>query len=251
MAAFWDIVKRQDMLLAMSRDTFTRTVQQAAADALTELPPSRWRVLPPLVRAGEAARLANLVRTWVDEFERSRPPFTAVDTEVKLTLDLNGLRLGLRLDRIDALEGGGVAIVDYKTGEVPPMIGWFAPRPRAPQLGLYALAHETAFPDRSVRAVAYAQLKPGKLAWRGLAADGEAWPGLRDPATLKDAGIADWRDIEARWAKDLGGLGAEFIGGAAAVDPRDKKQTCANCRRQALCRIGAPAIEDREADDDE
>ena len=251
MAAFWGIVKRHDMLSAMSRDTFARAVRQAAEDALKELPPSRWRVLPPLVRAGEAARLANLVRTWVDEFERSRPPFTAVDTEVKLTLDLRGLHLGLRLDRIDTLEGGGVAIVDYKTGEVPPVVGWLAPRPRAPQLGLYALAHETAFPNRSVRAVAYAQLKPGKLALRGLAADREAWPGLRDPATLKDAGIADWRELTGRWAELLGALGAEFVGGAAAVAPRDKKQTCAHCRRQALCRIGAPAIEDREADDDE
>jgi RecB family exonuclease len=252
MAAFWSLVKRHDVLLAMSRETFDRTVQQAAEAGLVELSPSRWRVLPPLVRAGEAARLANLVWAWVDGYERRRHPFTAVDTEAKLPLELNGLHLELRLDRIDALEGGGVAIVDYKTGEVPPISGWFTPRPRAPQLGLYALAHEAAHPDRALRAVAYAQLKPGKLALRGIAADSEAWPKLRAATTLKgDAGISDWRDVEARWATILGDLGIDFIGGAAAVAPRDKKETCAHCRRQALCRIGAPAIEDREADDDE
>jgi RecB family exonuclease len=251
MAAFWDSAKRHDMLLAMSRETFERTVEQAAADALAALPPSRWRVMPPLVQAGERSRLEKLVGTWVDKFERPRPAFTAVDTEANLTLALRGLHLRLRLDRIDTLDGGGVAIVDYKTGIVPPLTAWFAPRPQAPQLGLYMLAHEAAFPDRPVRAVAYAQLKPGKLELRGLAADSSAWPRLRDPATVKDAGIADWRGIEARWAELLGGLGAEFIGGTAAVSPRDKKETCRHCRRESLCRIGAPALEDREDDADE
>jgi exodeoxyribonuclease-5 len=121
MAAFWDSVKRHDVLLAMSRETFERTVEQAAADALAVLPPSRWRVMPPLVRAGERSRLEKLVGTWVGEFERPRPAFTAVDTEANLTLALRGLHLRLRLDRIDTLDGGGVAIVDYKTGIVPPL----------------------------------------------------------------------------------------------------------------------------------
>ena len=128
---------------------------------------------------------------------------------------------------------------------------WFEPRPPSPQIALYTLAYRAAHPDEPVRAAAYAQLKPGDLAVRGLAADAGAWPSLRLPSALKDAGIADWKDVEARWSQVIGDLAAEIVAGAAAVSPRDRKKTCARCGRQALCRIGAPAIEDREDDGDE
>ena len=54
---------------------------------------------------------------------------------------------------------------------------WFETRPRAPQLGLYALAQRAATSGRTRARGRYAQLKAGELAVRGLAADDAAWPG--------------------------------------------------------------------------
>ena len=93
-----------------------------------------------------------------------------------------------------------------------------------------------------VRAVAYAQVKAGKLAVRGLAADGDAWPVLPMPSKVKGAGIADWRAAETRWADALAMLGDEIVSGVSSVAPRDPRKTCAHCGLQPLCRIGAQRV---------
>ena len=134
---------------------------------------------------------------------------------------LGGLRLRLRLDRVDALSDGGVAIVDYKTGVAKPPAKWFDPRPQAPQLGLYVLAQRAAAPALPVRAAAYAQLKPGEVRLQGIAADAGAWPGLVAPGDVRRAGLADWTAVEAFWAQSLGALADEIRDGHAAVAPRD------------------------------
>jgi ATP-dependent helicase/nuclease subunit B len=239
-------VKTRDALVALSPQALRSAITQATNEATSCLPTSRWRTVSPLVQQGEAARIESLITRWLDDFERPRPPFIAEEVEAERTLALAGHLMRLRLDRVDMLDGGGVAIIDYKTGRTDVANSWFETRPRAPQLGLYTLAQRASSPEQEVRAVAYAQLKPGKVIVRGLAADAHAWPELRLPSSLKIDGIADWSAMEARWSEILRALGAEIVAGAAAVSPRDEKETCARCGRRPLCRLGALAIEDRE-----
>jgi len=251
LAAFWRGVKTRDALIALSPDALRSAITRARGEATTCLPASRWRIVSPLVQRGEAARIESMLAKWLEDFERRRPPFAAQEIEAARSLVLAGRLLKLRLDRIDALDGGGVAIIDYKTGRTDVATSWFETRPRAPQLGLYALAHRAADPSQDLRAVAYAQLKPGAVMVRGLAKDGRAWPELKLPSSLKHDGIADWDAIETRWSQILGALGAEIVAGAASVSPRDPKETCARCGRRPLCRLGALAIEDRQQGRDE
>jgi ATP-dependent helicase/nuclease subunit B len=246
LAAFWRAVKTRDALVALSPQALRSAIAQATREAASCLPARRWRTVSPLVQQGEAARIESLITKWLHDFERPRPSFVAQEVEAERTLALAGRLLRLRLDRIDMLDGGGVAIIDYKTGRTDVANSWFETRPRAPQLGLYTLAQLASAPEQGVRAVAYAQLKPGKVIVRGLAADAQAWPELRLPSSLRNDGIADWCAMEARWSKILDALGAEIVAGAAAVSPRDEKETCARCGRRPLCRLGALAIEDRE-----
>ncbi len=246
LASFWRAVKTRDALVALSPGALRSAITQATKEATSCLPTSRWRTVSPLVQQGEAARIESLIARWLNDFECRRPPFIAEEVEAERTLALAGHLMRLRLDRIDTLDGGGVAIIDYKTGRTDVANSWFETRPRAPQLGLYTLAERASSPERNVRAVAYAQLKPGNVIVRGLAADAHAWPELRFPSSLKNDGIADWNAMEARWSEILHALGAEIVTGAAAVSPRDEKETCARCGRRPLCRLGALAIEDRE-----
>ena len=160
-----------------------------------------------------------------------------------------GLSFSLRLDRVDALEGGGVAIIDYKTGRATATSKWFGDRPQAPQLALYTFAFHAASPCDPVRAVAYAQLHPGDLRLHGIAADTSAWSDLAQVSTVGH-GLSDWASVEMRWADALTSLAEEVAEGYAAVAPRDPRVTCRRCGLQALCRIGGP-VEEAPEDGDE
>src|SRR5262249_32707974 len=149
-----------------------------------------------------------------------------------------------------ALDDGGVAIIDYKSGRIIPVARWFDPRPQAPQIALYAVAWRVARPHEHVRALAYAQVKRGELKLEGLAADDSAWPGLTRPAQLRNGDLADWRAVETRWHDSLAALAEEIGRGHAAVAPRGPK-TCERCGLYALCRIGTPAPGERDTGDDD
>jgi len=230
----------------LSPDDLGARIDAAAAAALSELSAARWRRVPPAVRAGEAPRIASILRAWVDAFERPRPAFSVEATEARRALGLAGLDLDLRIDRVDLLASGGIAIIDYKTGVAKTPAKWFDARPQAPQIGLYVLAERGQVPKRPVRAAAYAQLKSGELEVRGIAADAEAWPGLRAPVDLRSANLADWAAVEAYWLRTLEALASEVRDGHAAVAPRDPRKTCPDCGRQALCRIGAALADDTQ-----
>jgi hypothetical protein len=184
------------------------------------------------VAAGESRRLAALLDAWVARCELPRAPFAVLASEEEADITLAGLTFGVRLDRVDRV-AGGVAVLDYKSGRVPAPSTWLEPRPRAPQLGLYLLARRRhAAPELPVRAVAYGQLKLGKISVRGNTAAREIWPALTPFAD-------DWGHVDAWWRAELEALAAEIRAGVARVDPRDGGKTCAQCHLAALCRVRA------------
>jgi len=188
------------------------------------------------VASGELQRLADTVRAWLDVIERERPPFAVRDTEMTVPLALGGIGISLRIDRVDTLADGGVAVIDYKSGRAVVPGKWFAPRPSGTQVGLYALALRATPDPPLVRAAVYAQLKAGEIGVKGLVADVGAWPPLKTAAELRGVPFSSWTEIEAEWTRCLGSLAADFAQGAAAVAPRDA-QCCRQCELQALCRI--------------
>ena len=185
---------------------------------------------------------------WIEKYERPRPGFVVTKTEWSLPLDIAGVTLTFKLDRVDALDDGGHAIIDYKAGEVAAPAAWFAQRPRAPQLGLYALALKATTPAMNVRAAAYASLKVGKIRPLGIKADEDAWPDLMAVARLGEPNT--WSGVEQRWQVLLTGLARELRDGVATVTPRDNGAPCRVCGLQPLCRIEAVGLRTIAVDDD-
>jgi probable DNA repair protein len=235
MAAFWRDVGSLAALKACDDAAMRQHVDAAVSSARHIFTPVRWRLLPPALAAAETARIAGIATHWIEKYERPRPGFVVTEVEWSLPLDIAGLTLTLKLDRVDALDAGGYAIVDYKTGAVEAPAAWFAQRPRAPQLGLYALALKGASPTWPLRAAAYAKLKVGEIRPVGIVADKEAWPDLTAVAKLGAANT--WTGVEHQWHVLLTGLASELRDGVATVTPRDNGAPCRTCGLQPLCRI--------------
>jgi probable DNA repair protein len=249
LAAVWGAIGDHARLCALDAAALHREVEAAVALAVAEVDAQRWRALPAPVAAAETERLGTLIGVWLDGFERPRPPFAVRDREMDAELALGDLAFRLRIDRVDQLADGGLAVIDYKSGRAPGATHWFHARPAGTQVGLYALALRAAQPEQPIRAVAYASLKAGEIGVTGLAADAEAWPAVPDVASRRTLPVATWPAVEAFWRSEYGALAHAFRAGAAAVEPRSG-EVCNRCGMQALCRIRVRDDQDAEGGDE-
>ena len=96
------------------------------------------------------------------ELERTRAPFTVEKLEARREVGIAGGQFELRIDRIDSIEGGGYAILDYKSGE-PRSLRWHGEVIRDPQLLAYLMAER----GRNVQALANVSLVNGRAKFSG------------------------------------------------------------------------------------
>ena len=217
----------------------------------SKLPESASDCLPQRYLELEAIRLTRLVTEWL-QYEQGRAPFVVAGTEQKSQINVAGLALRLRLDRIDQLNDGSFLVVDYKTGQVA-VKSWESPRPEDVQLPLYALFAL----DREAQplgGLTFARIRTGKCSFQGkmwnakgvlLPALGAATALVKTPLTLDD--LDSWRSC-------IEDLAADFIAGRADVDPRDYPNTCERCDLGGLCRVQElrpeAASDEEESSDD-
>lgn len=238
LAAFWDGLDDQAALLRLTGDQLDAGIASAVSQALSKLDRARWQALPAAVAAGERQRLADIVRAWLATIESARPPFAVRDLELPLDLAVGGLDIDVRIDRVDALADGGVAVIDYKSGRAVAPAKWFVARPSGTQVGLYALALAQRMDTPGVQALVYAQLKAGEIGVQGVAAGEGIWPPVKALSQCRNSPVARWEELDRVWAEALGAVATEFREGHAAVSPRDG-QACMHCDLHALCRIQA------------
>jgi ATP-dependent helicase/DNAse subunit B len=178
----------------------------------------------------EVQRLVKLANEWLDQSERARVPFEVVSIEEKRTMNVGGLELSGRIDRMDRLlEGemrGSHVLIDYKTGARVTSNDWQGPRPDDPQLPLYAVTSE-----EKVSALAFAKLRAGDMKFSGFSEKKDQLPDVKQAKS--------WEGLVEGWKKELGALAGGFARGEAQVDPKypEALKTCQNCDLQPLCRV--------------
>src|SRR5438270_13572277 len=198
------------------RDDLEPAIAEAAAAALKELRlEGRFAEL-------ERERLTRLAREWL-EIEKTRAPFEVAALEERRTLNVAGLELSGRIDRMDRLEKGGHALVDYKTGQARRQ-AWLGERPDDPQLPIYAVSA-----PENIAAVAFARLNPGEMAFRGFSNERNLLP--------KVDLYRDWRGLLDQGRKETNALGTAFAAGDSRIDPKYALKTCRLCDLQTLCRV--------------
>lgn len=150
-------------------------------------------------------RLTELLHDWIP-LELQRDEFTIVDTERALSLEIGGIELQLRIDRIDKT-ADGLLLIDYKSGGAGSVNDWLGSPPQEPQLPLYALAM-----DGDVAAIAFAKIRKGESRWVALGCRQ-----LMQPMQVMD----NWSELKQGWHTHLNQLAESFARGYAVVRETD------------------------------
>ncbi|MGR3914457.1 MAG: PD-(D/E)XK nuclease family protein, partial [Gammaproteobacteria bacterium] len=192
--------------------------------------------------AAQAKWAGDTLHEWLENEKRRGAHFRARHLEQQTELQLGGLELTMKIDRVDQLENGEMALIDYKTGRPGGVGDWASRRPQSPQLPLYALAQ-----DAPPAALLYGAVRRGECAFHGLAREDDFIQNagaqkniasLEKNRALKND-FADWDALLAHWRKVLPKLAEEFLAGDARVDPLPA--ACAQCGLHGLCRVDARA----------
>ncbi|MBI5903272.1 MAG: PD-(D/E)XK nuclease family protein [Deltaproteobacteria bacterium] len=180
----------------------------------------------------ERERCEALLKEWA-EVESGREPFAVKMVERRAEIDINGLRINGRLDRVDTVDGGDV-VIDYKSGAVNKK-DWLTGRPKDPQLLIYSLSGR-------FDAISFARVVPGECRFIGISSAGDLLPGVApiEQDRIIGAPGGDWDGLMALWKKTVEDLAAAFLAGVADVDPVEaigRNSTCAHCDMALFCRV--------------
>ena len=235
LTSFWDDVRDHATLAALDSLALQQRIATSVEAGKAKLPQTRWRALPDAVAEAESHRLTTTMHAWLVEHELPRPPFIARANEHAIDTEVDGIALKIRVDRIDELADGGLAIVDYKSGRVAAPARWFDQRPDGIQLAVYARAIE-ATSSEPIRALVFAKLKAGEIEVEGIADHADTWPGLDVAGASTRIPAPDWHRVLSMLRDEVALLAREVRDGVARVAPRHRS-TCQYCGLQPLCRI--------------
>lgn len=235
----WSTLRDSEGLAAHDSDALRALVARCVEEAADEVLGRPRAVARAPAEQRECRRAVRLIHLLC-EMERKRPPFRVRAMERDSELHLGGGQLGLRIDRLDELASGGLAILDYKSGRPVPG-DWYSERPSHPQLLAYlaAIGRETV-------AMATVSVTAREIRFDGVAAAGNLLPKVRavEAPAIGDAEGDAWALRQTEWIERVERLVTDFIGGQATVDPRPK--ACEYCHVVSVCRIsdvGADAVE--------
>jgi ATP-dependent helicase/nuclease subunit B len=247
--ALWRRLGDSRALQALSAQALGELIEECVAGAahatLTARVPGRRRhsapagqldmfTRPSPLLARERRRAVQLIGALC-ELERARAPFRAESLEDLRELKLAGATLHIRIDRVDLLEAGGRALLDYKTGQSP-SADWYGERPTHPQLLTYLAAL-----GEQVAALATVNVNARAVRFSGLARSAGLLPDVRavkvEDGTAEDA----WRRQQRSWRALVERLIGDFLRGWAAVDPRPG--ACTFCHVANICRIAERQVQ--------
>lgn len=232
---FWKEVKTQSALRQMTIPERTTRLDRCIAVSLQEFAGASETPWNRAYLAMQHERLRSLLIPWL-HLELQRKPFEVELSERRLEdVRIGPLRLTVRMDRVDKIDGGEV-LIDYKTGPASPN-DWLSERPDAPQLPLYAVLSD---PD-NLRGVAFGIVRAGEDL--DLVGYGTTEGVLPHQTKLKAASLAEQME---GWRRVLTNLAEQFYAGNASVAPKKYPKTCSHCAQRILCRLDTSLLEEDE-----
>ena len=234
---FWNEVKTQAALTSMTSEKRDKVLDSCIARGLKRPEESSATAWDAAYVEMQRERLRRLLRGWLKlEMARALPFEVRLSEKEFKDVTVGPLRLSVRMDRVDIVDGGEV-LIDYKTGLASPN-DWLTERPDAPQLPLYAILSNVG----QLQGVAFGLVRAGEgAAFRGYAAAANVLPKttkLKEAPTL-EAQVERWRQVLVQLAE-------EFHRGDARVRPKSYPGSCDRCGQRLICRLDASLLEEKE-----
>ncbi|MBV9498102.1 MAG: PD-(D/E)XK nuclease family protein [Acidobacteriaceae bacterium] len=226
----WREIGNSDRLAETSSDALAQIVEAGVNSAVSE---SSHDSFHQLISVAERERLKKLILEWLDVERGRNQPFAVEILEEEREFSIPGLRLALRVDRIDRLANGNVLLIDYKSSSMS-RNRLACPNPAEPQLLIYAAAV-----GESVDGLLFAELRPGSTRPVGFTRERHFESKTVDV-------VRNWRRFLADNKNEVLRLSEDFIRGYAAVDP--KSGACKYCQVSSICRVGEVHPQKGEAD---
>lgn len=234
----WLQLKTQANLLALGtaqRETLVAgIVSKVVSDQSRFSPVLKTRFAELEIRRISAVLMSSL------NLDSSREPFAVNATELRQTLMVGSLQINTSIDRVDVLNDGSCAIIDYKTGSAS-LNSWFGERPEEPQLPLYGV-----FAGKQVQSLSFAQLKKGDTQYIGVSDNTSCFSALKNLEKVK-ASTLDWASQIVNWRTINTRLANDFVAGDARVNPT--KKACEYCDLTSICRIHDQYEDERTNDE--
>jgi RecB family exonuclease len=231
----WRELRDSATLAAHAEPTLDILIERSVAEAADAiLGQATDNVRPPLF-VRECRRTIRLIKRLC-ALELTREPFRVQDTEFEKTLTVSGAQMNVRIDRLDSLESGGRAILDYKSGRRT-TADWYGERPSHPQLLAYLAAV-----GGDVMAMATVNVTAREVRFDGIASSAQLLPKVRgvEPPVGNPAGNA-WEVRRTEWLACIERLADSFLAGRAVVDP--KPNACDWCHAVSICRVSDAGID--------
>lgn len=228
MESFWNELRSQDELLALSDETLISFIETHVDNVLL-----RYSKEIPVLKGAkfvsiERKRLVLLCLKKM-EIEKERDSFVVVSTEEAIKTSISGLSFHLKVDRINKVSSG-LSLEDYKTG-VCRISGWSGERMDSPQVPMYAKAYKD-----KVSSIMFSKLSVSDAGFCGISEEDGDTPGVLPPDKLRGDFSSTWTEIIADWETNLECLASDYKEGIYPVNPKKTIETCRYCDYKPLCR---------------
>jgi probable DNA repair protein len=187
-------------LLEWSDDNLSERIQRAANFGLAGYVEEADPVLRRLLYI-EKDRLFQVLRAFITE-EKQRPDFIVAGVEMDYVLNLSGLELRLRVDRLDALPDSTVIIMDYKTG-APKVLLDKNRNLSDVQLAVYSFAV-----PGEIGGLVLTNIDVRKVDYRGAGGNSE-WAVIAGE---------DWLDRLCEWKREVSNLAEAIVAGDVRIN---------------------------------
>nr|WP_294838497.1 PD-(D/E)XK nuclease family protein [uncultured Methylotenera sp.] len=197
----------------MSADDFTLALKQAVSLTI-EAFAAETDVASAAILELEHERLFNLVGDWL-QYEKERGVvFKMIGCEVSKIVQICGIEVTLKIDRVHQLESGGLEFIDYKTGQTPKTKNWGEDRITEPQLPIYASFY--AENTEAVTGIYFGMVKIADHTFSGVGeVNFEAEQSKRKPTFTQN--FVDWPHLLQHWKTSIEDIALELKAGEAAT----------------------------------
>ena len=228
-------ISSSESLHSLSDLEINSYIEEASQNAVRFLSIKLGDIATPAIQKIEHLRISSLLEKFINH-EKDQPSFKIVSQEQKISSEFGNIKLNLRIDRIDQVNGYGFALIDYKSGKYAPSSNdWSNERPSDMQLPLYyTVCTEGEFKPLTAVLIANLNIEI-KSIYSGESSKDGIKTDIRAPKS-KSTNDSSWNEITNQWSRKVERLTADLNNGECDVNPINSSDTCKMCGLQALCR---------------